>query len=168
MAALVKVRDDVLQRKGKFLDLVMEDLLSVLYLRIGGGREGGREGGAGGRGGGGIGLVLKEAGEREGGRGGGKAGGGGSIRLPPNLELTEAAERVVMEEGKPSLPPSLPASLPPSLAQGCCPLRATSHSLSPSLPPSLLPSLFSLRCQQGCGGVFVLHGRSGTAIELPG
>ena len=36
VAAIVKVRDDVLQRKGRFLELVMEDLLSALYLRLAG------------------------------------------------------------------------------------------------------------------------------------
>ena len=35
IASLAPVRDEVLQRKGRFLDLVIEDVLAVLYLRIG-------------------------------------------------------------------------------------------------------------------------------------
>ena len=34
VAALAKIRDDVLHRKGQFLELIMEDILSALYLRI--------------------------------------------------------------------------------------------------------------------------------------
>lgn len=34
MAAIVKVRDEVLDRKGRFMELVMEDILSALYLRL--------------------------------------------------------------------------------------------------------------------------------------
>ena len=81
--------------------------------------------------------MLKEAGEGERGREGGKAGGGGSIRLPPNLELTEVAERVVMEEGM-----HLPLSLPPSLPRTKMFSIEDDHSFppSPSLPPSLPPS----------------------------
>ncbi|KAM3569928.1 hypothetical protein VYU27_007989 [Nannochloropsis oceanica] len=89
VAALVSVRNEVLQRKEVFMELVMDDLLSVLYLRIG--RGGGRGGGKGG----GVGGGLKGAGKGKGGGG----GGGGSIRLPKKLELTEEEERVVMEEG---------------------------------------------------------------------
>jgi hypothetical protein len=34
VTAIVKVRDDVLHRKGRFLELVMEDVISALYLRL--------------------------------------------------------------------------------------------------------------------------------------
>lgn len=35
VSALGRVRDEVLARKERFLDLVMEDILQVLYLRLG-------------------------------------------------------------------------------------------------------------------------------------
>jgi len=34
VTALAKIRDDVLHRKGQFLELIMEDILSALYLRL--------------------------------------------------------------------------------------------------------------------------------------
>lgn len=34
VAALSKIRDDVLHRKGQFLELIMEDIISALYLRL--------------------------------------------------------------------------------------------------------------------------------------
>lgn len=34
MAAIVKLRDEILERKGRFMELVMEDLISALHLRL--------------------------------------------------------------------------------------------------------------------------------------
>jgi hypothetical protein len=34
VSAIVKVRDEILERKGRFMELVMEDLISALHLRL--------------------------------------------------------------------------------------------------------------------------------------